>query len=138
MIYETIYRKLSKLVPNLAEIEEYAKLTAPGYMDLGIDVIDRNDEYTVIALSHYYKHPSGDMIPDPDMEVRITHELQMAEAMSYQDTFGYQQVYHDWDTETQRFRKVAPRAKKELNSFLNKWLTNLLQQGHAIADKAGG
>lgn len=137
MIYETIYRKLNKLIPNLAEIDEHAKLTAPGYMDLGVDVIQRDDDYTVIALSHYYKHPSGDMIPDPDMEVRICHELQMAEAMSYQDSFGYQQVYHDWDADTQRFRKLAPRAKKELNSFLNKWLTNLLQQGHAISDKAG-
>lgn len=137
MIHETIYRKLNKLIPSLAEIEEYAKLKSPGYMDLGVDIIQRTDEYTVIALSHYYKHPSGDMIPDPDMEVRVSHELQMAEAMSYQDTYGYQQVYHDLDTETQRFRKVAPRAKKELNSYLNKWLTNLLQQGHTIADKAG-
>ena len=54
----------------------------------------------------------------------------MAEAMTYQDSFGYKEVYHDLDPETGKYRKVAPKLKKELNSFLNKWLSNLLQQGH--------
>ena len=71
------------------------------------------------------------MIPDTDMEVRISPSMKMAEAMSYQDSYGYRQVYHDYDEDTGQYQKVAPKAKKELNSFLNTWLSNLLMQGHS-------
>jgi len=46
----------------------------------------------------------------------------MAEALSYQDQFGYQYVYPEPG-------KVDIKAKKDLNAFLNKWLTNLINQG---------
>ncbi|MBL7815674.1 MAG: DUF1249 domain-containing protein, partial [Saprospiraceae bacterium] len=80
---------------------------------------------TTIALSHYYKHPSGDMIADPDMEVKIHHNSKMAEALSYQDSFGYRQVYPQEGY-------VNPKAKTELNQFLNQWLNNIKQQGHTL------
>ena len=105
-------------------------LKADGYMDLNVDILERTNECVLIALSHYYKHDSGDMIADPDMEVKLYPSRGMAEAMTYQDGFGYRQVYHDPDLDTGKFRKVDPRAKKELNSFLNQWISNLLQQGH--------
>ena len=66
---------------------------------------------------------SGDMIADPDMEVALYPSRQMAEALSYQDCFGYRQVYPEPG-------KINPRAKKELNSFLNQWLSNIIAQGH--------
>jgi len=135
MIYETIYKKLIRLIPNLDSIAEGNAVTlkADGFMDLHVDVLGRGHtahdgiSYTRIALAHYYKHPSGDMIPDPDMEVKVYHDSKqragMAEALTYQDSFGYQEVYPDEN-------HVRPRLKKELNSFLNQWLSNLLQQGH--------
>ena len=132
MINETIYKKLHKLLPDLDNIEQAVKLKADGYMDLNVDILERTDHHILIALSHYYKHPSGDMIADPDMEVKVYPSRRMAEAMTYQDSFGYREVYHDFDPETGKYRKFAPRAKKELNSFLNKWLGNLLQQGHKL------
>jgi len=47
----------------------------------------------------------------------------MAEALTYQDFFGYRRVYPEPG-------QVDLQAKKELNSFLNTWLSNLLTQGH--------
>lgn len=126
MINETIYKKLLRIVPDLAEPKfEAKKLKAEGFMDLNIDILywDEAHQRCVIALSHYYKHPSGDMIPDPDMEIAIMPSLKMAEALSYQDSFGYHRVYPEPG-------KVNIRAKKELNSFLNQWLTNIISQGH--------
>lgn len=73
-------------------------------------------------ISHYYKHPSGDMIADPDVEVRIFHELEMAEALSFQDIFGFKQVYHENGY-------IDAEAKTMLNSFLLQWLRNLKAQG---------
>ena len=67
--------------------------------------------------------PSGNMIAGPDMEIAIYPEMKMAEALTYQDSFGYRVVYPLPDT-------VDLKAKQELNTFLNQWLRNLLQQGH--------
>ena len=52
---------------DLNAIPEAKKSQVSGFMDLNLDRLSRDGSVTVIALSHYYKHPSGDMIPDPDM-----------------------------------------------------------------------
>ena len=43
------------------------------------------------SLAHYYKQ-GGDLIPDPDMEIKVFPEFEMAEALTYQDSFGYRKV----------------------------------------------
>ena len=125
MIHETIYKKLEKLLPELAAGRpKTRKLKAGGFMDLNVDVLYREDQDRVVmALSHYYGHDSGDMIADPDMEIAVMPKRKLAEALAYQDCFGYRRVYPEAG-------KVDLRAKKELNSFLNIWLSNLLEQGH--------
>lgn len=124
MIYEKNYKKLLHLIPDLETANfEARKLKADGFMDLNIDMLYKEEDRTVMALSHYYKHPSGDMIPDPDMEIAVYSERKMVEALSYQDTFGYRTVYPEEN-------RVNPRAKKELNAFLSLWLANLISQGH--------
>lgn len=120
-----IYRKLLEVVPELLTIEEHGKSVVAGLMDLNLDVLQRTSSKVVIALSHYYKHPSGDMIADPDMEIAVYPDEQAAEALTYQDTFGYRVVYHGEN-------HVDVRAKKDLNSFLHQWLRNLIEQGHRI------
>ena len=124
--YQKNYRKLLQLIPTLYQIKSAAKLTAPGYMNLNLDILNRHHKKTVIALSHYYKHPSGDMIADPDMTIAVYSENETIEALTYQDCFGYRKVYDD------DLMAFSPSTKKELNSFLGQWLTNLLEQGHAI------
>ena len=66
----------------------------------------------------------GDVMADPDMEIRIIPSMKMVEALTFQqDNMGiYQQVY----LEDGRF---YPSLKKELNNFLNTWLKNLIEQG---------
>jgi uncharacterized protein YqiB (DUF1249 family) len=125
-VHNRIYKKLLDVVPDLLTIEEHGKSKVPGLMDLNIDVLFRTPSKIVIALSHYYKHPSGDMIADPDMEIAVYPDRDAAEALTYQDTFGYRVVYHDGN-------RVDLRAKKELNAFLHQWLRNLIAQGHRIS-----
>lgn len=125
-IYARIYRKLQKVVPDLLTIEEHGKSTVPNFMDLNLDVLHKRSNRIVIALSHYYKHPCGDMIPDPDMELAVYPMLEIAEALSYQDSFCYRTIYSD-DKGAEDIK-----AKKELNAFLDQWLSNLIEQGHCI------
>src|ERR1035437_8505000 len=123
-LHSRIYKKLLDVVPDLLTIEEHGKSEVRGLMDLNFDVLFRTPSKIVIALSHYYKHPSGDMIANPDMEIAVYPDREAAEALTFQDTFGYRVVYSD--------NKVDVRAKKELNAFLHQWLRNLIEQGHRI------
>lgn len=126
-LYQSIYSKLLDVVPDLLTIESNGKsVVGGGIMDLCFDVLSRNDSKIVIALSHYYKHPSGDMIADPDMEVAVYPKRQVAEALSFQDTTIYRTVY------SPDRMQVDVRAKKDLNVFLDFWLSNLIEQGHSI------
>ena len=125
-LHQRIYTKLQAVIPDLQSIDEHGKSVVAGYMDLNLDVLRRGPTKTVIALSHYYKHPSGDMIADPDMVLAVYSDRAMAEALSYQDSFGYQEVY------SQGGAMVDVRAKRELNLFLMQWLNNLIVQGHRI------
>ncbi|HSH67034.1 MAG TPA: hypothetical protein VLB84_14890, partial [Bacteroidia bacterium] len=62
------------------------------------------------------------------MQIRILPEMEAAEAMTYQDQFGYQEVYKEKDGK----ELVDLRRKKDLNKFLNQWLSNIIQQKHLI------
>jgi uncharacterized protein YqiB (DUF1249 family) len=130
-IYARIYQKLIDVVPDLLTIEDAGKSEVEGFMRLSLDVLHKRSSRIVIALSHYYKHPCGDLIPDPDMEIVIYPGKEVAEALSYQDAFGYRRVYGD-DYVTEDIK-----AKKELNAFLDMWLTNLIEQGHHIKIELG-
>ena len=128
-IYETIYKKLYRLIPQLDRIKTASKAKTSSFMDLNLDILDDTKDYKIIALSHYYKHPSGDMIPDPDMTIRIHKANKTAEALTYQDLYRYDQVYAEQE------QLVNKKLKRQLNQFLDSWLSNLLDQGHKFPEK---
>ena len=120
------YKKLSVLLPSLPVIPEYSKSTVSGFMDLNLDLLEKRGKVFSIALSHYYKHPSGDMIPDPDMTMMVDTAAQTVEALTYQDIYRYDEVFPDGD--------VDQSVRNSLNTFLAHWLQNCIDQGHRLAD----
>ena len=69
---------------------------------------------------------SGDMIPDPDMEIGVYRDWEMAEALTYQDMYQYNDVYSGPDGQADR------RYYLHCNAFLEKWLEALAEQGHLL------
>lgn len=129
--YRSIYRKLEQLIPNLKEHLEhgtaYGKSKSDGFMDMNFDYITKESENRhVIALAHYFEM-NGDLVPDPDMRVRIITDKEIAEALSFQNQLFYQQVYE----RTEENKTVCnEHVRHELNEFLDMWLTNAIDQGH--------
>lgn len=121
LIYETIYKKLEKL--GITDLTEYKKIENAPYMSLSIDILEDSKEEKKIAMAHNYIQ-NGDVMADPDMEIKIHKEMKMAEALTYQqDGLGiFQNVYPAPDI-------VNTKLKGQLNRFLNQWLTNLINQG---------
>jgi uncharacterized protein YqiB (DUF1249 family) len=81
-----------------------------------------------IALAHYWRHPSGDMIADPDMEIAVFFDHRLAEALTYQDTLLYEVAYPE-DGEPPDLH-----VHGRLNEFLEQWLDNLAPQGHVLGN----
>ena len=121
-----IFDKLIRIAPELRLTQEHAASRVPGLMDLNLDVLVRSDGFARIALSHYWKHPSGDLIADPDMEVAVFFHDKLAEALTYQDTYVYEVAYPK--------KGDAPdlEVHTKLNVFLEQWLDNLAAQGHVL------
>jgi len=126
-IHETIYKKLDDIL-NLEEFLKHhaghnLKLKSLGFMDLSIEILEKTPDYIRISMTHYGEQ-NGDLMADPDMEIKIYKEQQTAEALSFQNDYMgiYQVVYPEAG-------KVYPKLKKELNTFLNQWLSNLKIQG---------
>jgi hypothetical protein len=126
LIYHTMYKKLIQIVPpELWHEGASGKSKSGGFMDLNYDYLFHDGKGHVIALSHYFEQ-EGDLIADPDMQIRIyPPPFEGVEALTFQDQWGYREVYPDPT-------HVDVKAKKDLNKFLNFWLTNLINQKHKI------
>lgn len=127
MVYETIYKQLLILIPNIWEMNlgENQTSKATGFMNLHLDILAKDEHSTTISLAHYYEQ-NGDLVSDPDMEIKI-YKYGMAEALTYQDSYIFQRVYPEAN-------KAIPKLKKQLNTFLSLWLKNCIQQGHIFTD----
>lgn len=126
-VYERNFDRLVKLgiINEKGELQfkDALKLKSGAYMDLNLDYLEKDEQGYTIAMAHNFEQ-NGDIMADPDMKVRIIPEMHSIEALTYQlDSMGiYQEVYPDPN-------HVNPKAKKELNAFLETWLKNLLAQG---------
>jgi len=131
-VYETMFSKMQQIgiidaAGTPATIDGYLKLENDPYMPLSVDWLPSEKEGTHrISMAHNHIL-NGDVMADPDMEIRIYPDLRAAEALSYQqDGLGiYQVVFPEPG-------QVYPKVKKELNTFLNRWLSNLIDQGFKV------
>ena len=121
MIYEENFKRMEKIFGAGWFLKEGAQvLKSEGFMDLHFECIGPN----TFALAHYFTQ-NGDMVPDPDMEIRVFPDLKMVEALTLQNQFAFSRVYPDPERPTAFY----PKVKKELNSFLAFWLKNIMSQG---------
>ncbi|MCC4767321.1 DUF1249 domain-containing protein [Methanosarcina sp. DH1] len=119
-VYEMIFARLQQMgiIDESGKTQaDYMKFVSSGLMSLNVDKLT----YDTIALAHNGKQ-NGDVMADPDMEVRIYPDLKMAEALTFRNDYMgiYQEVYPETG-------KYYPKLKKELNEFLNNWLKTMIE-----------
>jgi hypothetical protein len=137
LIYQTMFEKLQKIglidKRGYPVFGEHVKIVHKPYMDLSVDNLGSGTHNGLpvfrISLAHNFVQ-NGDLMADPDMEIRIYPYAGFVEALTYQlDSLGiYQVVYPEPG-------KVYPKLKKDLNKFLNQWLSNLIDQGFYLPQK---
>jgi hypothetical protein len=131
-IYETMFSKLQQIGiidqdGNPATINGHLRLESGAYMPLSVNRLPAEKEGCHRISMAHNRIQEGDLMADPDMEIRIYPDLKAVEALTYQqDGLGiYQVVFPEPG-------KVYPKVKKELNIFLNRWLSNLIDQGFKV------
>ena len=125
-IQHQIFDQLLSIIPDLQTRNKASKskLESQSLMDLNLDILYRENNTTMIALSHYYKHDSGDLISDPDIVLLVNFDNKTATARTFQDTFGYQDVMSGGVINT--------KLEQSLNEFVVMWNENNISYGHKI------
>ena len=117
-IYHAIYEKLDHM--GIFAIRQYAVIERPPYTALCIDRL----EDSVFALS---QNPviDGNIVADPDVEVRVFHEKRIAEPLCLQDRSGRRVVYPGPG-------RVDLKTRNDLARHLDRWLADLIAEGFIL------
>jgi len=101
----------------------FMKFKSNGLMDLNCD----NLLYNKIALAHNGIQ-NGDVMADPDVEVKINREKEEAEALTFQNDYMgiYQEVYDE--------DKCNKKLQNEINIFLDDWLSNIIASNYTLIE----
>jgi hypothetical protein len=133
-IFQTNFDKLKKLgvINQDNSIPVYARSKSEGYMDLVVEALPhldgfKGDAWLAFSMAHYFVQ-NGDLCRDPDLVILCHPGLNMVEVYSFQQDIPplYQEVYPNAN-------QFYLKLRKELNSFLRTWLTNLINQNHGKA-----
>ena len=125
-IQNKIFDQLLSIIPDLQTRNKAGKsqLESQSLMNLNLDILYRENNIVMIALSHYYKHESGDMIADPDVTLLVNFDNKTATARTFQDTFGY--------LDAMSGGLINTKLEQSLNKFVVMWMENNISYGHKI------
>jgi uncharacterized protein YqiB (DUF1249 family) len=123
-LYESNSRLLKKLIPDLEGVSSGVS-KAKGSPDLHLKIEERCKFTTTLSLTYYFENAKGELVADPDLQVRIYHDARLAEAVSC-NLKGFMSLGG------KRFGSTALACKWDSNLFLRKWLEYSLGQGHGF------
>lgn len=115
-LYESNYRRLQRLLPELDVPFETAVSRAAGDRDLHLRVLERCPYTLTLHLTYWFDGDGGERHADPDLAVRVYRDAQLAEATRRDAHSCHAALAEQW----------------QRNLLLNKWLAFCLQQGHGF------
>ena len=121
----TNYKRLLPFIVRLGD-DGHRRFESDGYMPLVLEKLYIDGGATVYSLTHYGEQ-NGDMMADPDMELKVDFDAGTVEPLTYQNDYMgvFQQVYINRDGQ----RLYNPRLRTDLDDFLWRWLRNIEAQG---------
>lgn len=125
---EINYHRLMRLLPEIDEQEEWCfgvDADSEQLRQVSIHVVERSKYTTTVAVAQ--ESLLEDWVPKPTLTVRLYHDAQMAEVLSFQRNRYIRQNYH-YPNE----KMFQPDEKAQLNAFLGEWLEFCLRSGRAL------
>lgn len=126
VLAEHTYERVLRLIPHLEAMQGYACSRVKGQPALQLAILEQTPYTTIFRLLQQTR-VDGLPVPNPELELRVYHDLRVAEALRYRTRYGS----GDWLSG--RVHHQGPVGdKRELNFFLWKWLGHCLSQGHNL------
>lgn len=123
-LYDSNYRRLSRLAPELHVMDNSYVSRVAGALDLHLEVLERCRYTTTILLTYRFSSAAGVLL-EPNVKVRLYHDARLAEAMS--DARRHRpRISRCW----RRGRLTELQKKWDQNRFLQRWLGYCQSQGH--------
>lgn len=122
---ESNYRKLRRLIPDLAAVDDHAVAYQGNRPALYLKLLNRSP-YTVLLELSYCFQPD-DAVPsfEPALLLRVYLDAGMVEVIA------------DYERPQLRFNRLVDHEvlehKWQMNYFLDKWLDHCLQRGYCFA-----
>lgn len=125
-LYESNFQRLLQLVPEQNFPYSSAVSRSPLDRELHLRVLDRS-RYTVTLNLSYRFEQDGEVLVEPDLDIRIYRDARLAEALRC-GPHAHCAVFQDLD------RELGPMlaGRWGRNLLLSKWLAYLLANGHGF------
>jgi len=130
-LYESNYIRLGWILSAPEAVDGHLISTAPGDVDLHLQVLERCRFTTTLQLSYLLEGSRGPLLM-PDMRVRVYHDARLAEASSCS---GWRRACVIREQLGEQVREIGA-LRRELgerwarNMLLNKWLEYCAERGH--------
>ncbi len=126
-LYESNYIRLRKLIPDLDAVTGPCESRVSGALSLHLRLLERSPYTTTLKLTYLFTNDE-EVIPAPDVTVRIYHDARLAEVLACGHRRGLRAAEYD------RMRNRYPLLRKwEINRFFQKWVGYCLHQQHSFA-----
>ena len=125
---EINYHRLIRLLPSIDEEEEWlfgVEANSEQLRQVSICVVERSKYTTTVAVAQ--ESLLADWVPKPTITVRLYHDAQMAEVLSFERNNYLQGSY-----EYPNARMFQRDEKAQQNAFLGEWLEFCLRSGRAL------
>lgn len=128
-LHETNFLKLQRVIPSIRDISKQLSYHGKDNSTLSIDVVDRS-KYTTTFLLELQQHNSQSWLSNLQMKVRIYHDANVAEVLSFQNRHRLDSRY-----EYPNPQMYHRNEKWQINDFLGDWLDHCLRNNFIFTEK---
>lgn len=125
---EINYHRLIRLLPRLDDEEVWSfgiQAASDQLRQVSISVVERSRYTTTVAVAQ--ESLLENWVPKPTLTVRLYHDAQMAEVLSFQVNRQWAGAY-----DYPNARMYQPDEKAQQNAFLGEWLEFCLRTGQVL------
>lgn len=123
-LYESNYIRLGWLAPDLATLPATSVSKVAGDVPLHLTIEERSRYTTTLNLTYLFDD-AGEVLSDPDLQIRIYHDARLAEVQACARWHRHAQLE---SIRSQLVRALGDRWLR--NMMLNKWLDYCVERGH--------
>jgi uncharacterized protein YqiB (DUF1249 family) len=131
-LYESNYIRLGWIVSGLRELGDTQVSSVAGDCTLRLSVSERGPYTTTFSLAYLFD-VDGQVMPDPELGVRVYHDARLVEALGPARRPAHEALRRIHDRAMTSQTGPGRDRRWARNVMLNKWLEYCAERGHRFA-----